>query len=133
MRILSYICRVKNGIKILSIVFMTIVYCFAIGMVNTEISDSSASKKSSSSEEKVATVLTNKILCELAEVDSSVNSSNNLPVPNFKNPFSGFYTFGEKKSSQFIENRYTQYVNSWSFFLIHNWKKTILFPFHNFW
>ncbi|MEX2369846.1 MAG: hypothetical protein WD578_02480 [Bacteroidales bacterium] len=76
--------------------------------------------------------LSPKLFCNTAQAESVFNSFNNLPVPNFNDPFSEPGAIN-KAIEQILEGGFTQYFRHSINFLIHYRKSDIIFPFHYFW
>jgi hypothetical protein len=123
---------VKNSIRILSIVFLTAIYCFAIGIVTKSLANSDFQNNSTTSQEQYFSDFSTNLFCHTPQSESSVTNYNNLPAPNFKNSFSGFLAI-TKTTEQLFETAFSQYTNISRNFLIHHRKTDIIFPFHYFW
>jgi hypothetical protein len=123
---------VKNQIRILSVVVIAAIYCFAIGTAFNSLNNSDFSNSSSSLQEKTISDFSAKLFYPTAASESSVNNYNNLPTPSFKNPFNGLWAI-HNTSEQLLETTFSQYTNASRNFLIHNRKTDLIFPFHYFW
>jgi hypothetical protein len=123
---------VKNHIKILSVIGLIAIYCFAIGAVNNTVFYSDISFTKSSSQENVIPDLPEKIFLHTSNSEISVKDCNNLPVPKFKNYFTGLEAF-LKATDLLYGSEYSQYTTFTRTFLINHRKSDIIFPFHYFW
>jgi len=123
---------VKDSIRILSVVFLTTIYCFAIGAVTKSFAHSDFHSNSTTSQEQYFSDFSTKLFCHTSQSESSVNNYNNQPVPSFKNPFKEFWAIA-KTIEQFFETAFSQYTNISRNFLIQHRKTDIIFPFHYFW
>ena len=122
----------KSSIKILSIVALTAIYCFAIGVVTKSLTYSDFQSHSTTPQEQYFSDFSTKLFCQTSQSESSVNNYNNLPVPSFKNPFSGLWAI-TKTTEQLFKTAFSQYTNISRNFLIQHRKSDIIFPFHYFW
>jgi len=123
---------VKNSIRILSVVFLTAIYCFAIGVVTKSLAHSDFNSNSTTSQEQYFSDFSTKLFCHTSQSESSVNNYINQPVPSFKNPFNGLWAIS-KTTEQLFETAFSQYTNISRNFLIQDRKSDIIFPFHYFW
>ena len=122
----------KNGIKKLSMMFLTAVYCFAIGAVATSFVASNFQNHSRSSQKTYISDFSATLFCHTAESEISLTDFNNLPVPNFKNPFVGIWSVVKTREG-FLEMVFTQYTSIFRNVLVKYRKSDIIFPFHYFW
>jgi hypothetical protein len=123
---------VKNSFRILSLVIVTAIYCLAITLVTKSFTHSDIQKHPISSEEKIISDLSTKQFCHISPPESSVTNINNLPVPNFKNPFTGFWAI-VKTTERLFNSKFSQYTSIARESLINQRKCDLLFPFHYFW
>jgi len=123
---------VKSSIRILSVVFLTAIYCFAIGVVTKSLAHSDFHSNTTTSQEQYFSDFSTKLFCHTSQSESSVNNYINQPVPSFKNPFNGLWTI-TKTTEQLFETAFSQYTNISRNFLIQHRKTDIIFPFHYFW
>jgi hypothetical protein len=123
---------VKNSIRILGVVFLTAIYCFAIGVVTKSLAHSDFNINSTTSQEQYFSDFSTKLFCHTSQSESSVNNYINQPVPSFKNPFNGLWAIA-KTTEQLFETAFSQYTNISRNFLIQHRKSDIIFPFHYFW
>ena len=122
----------KTQIRILSVVILTAIYCFAMSTAIHSLSHSDFSNSSTTLQEKSISDFSAKLFYPISESESSVNNYNNLPATKFKNPFNGLGAI-HNTSEQLLETAFSQYTNISRNFLIHNRKTDIIFPFHYFW
>lgn len=122
----------KNNIRILSIIFLTTTYCFAIGLVTKSLTHSDFQSNSTSSQYQYFSDFSTKLFCHTSQSENSVNNYNNLPTPSFKYPFNDLWSI-TKTTEQLFETAFSQYTNISRNFLIQHWKTDIIFPFHYFW
>jgi len=127
-----YLCSVKNGIRILSVVFLTAIYCFAAGVVTESLTHSDFQSNPITAHERFFSDFTTKLFCHTSQSESSVNNYNKRPVSNFRNPFSGIWAVAET-TERLFETAFSQYTNISRNFLIQHRKTSIIFPFHYFW
>lgn len=122
----------KNNIRILSVVFLTAIYCFAKGVVTKSLAHSDFHSNTTTSQEQYFSDFSTKLFCHTSQSESSVNNYINQPVPSFKNPFNGLGEIS-KTTEQLFETAFSQYTNISRNFLIQHRKTDIIFPFHYFW
>ena len=122
----------KSSIRILSVVFLTAIYCFTIGVVTKSFAHSDFKNYPTSSQEKIISDFSIKLFCHTSQSESSVNNLNNLPAPNLKNSFTEFWGI-VKATEQLIESEFSQYISNSRKILINHRKSDIIFPFHYFW
>jgi len=121
----------KNRVKILNVVLLTAIYCFAISVVKP-YSYADAQGNSTNSGEQYFSVLKTELFCHTSQSESSVNILNNLPSSCFKNPFNGIWAIS-KISEQLFGSTFAQYTTVSRSLLIHHRKTDMIFPFHYFW
>lgn len=122
----------KSRSRILSVVFLTAIYCFAIGVVTKSVAHSNFQSNSFASQELYFSDFSTKLFCHTSQSESSVNNNINQPVPSFKNSFKGLLALAKTKELLF-ESVFSQYNNISRNFLIQYRKSDIIFPFHYFW
>lgn len=122
----------KSSFRILSVVFLTAIYCFAIGVVTKSLAHSDFNNNSTTSQEQYFSDFSTKLFCHTSQSESSVNNYINQPVPSFKNPLNGLWAIA-KITEQLFETAFSQYSNISRNFLIQHRKSDIIFPFHYFW
>jgi len=123
---------VKNSIRILSVFFLTAIYCFAISVVTKSLTHSDFHSNSTTSQEQYFSDFSTKLFCHTSQSESSTNNYINQPVPSFKNPFNGLWAIA-KITEQIFETAFSQYTHISRNFLIQHRKTDIIFPFHYFW
>ena len=122
----------KSSIRILNMVFLTAIYCFAIGAVSNSYAYSDFSNNQTSSEEKISSNFSSTLFYHTSQSESSLNSFNNLPVPNFKNSFTGLWAI-INASEQLFQTNFVQYSTFSRNLLIRHRKSDIIFQFNYFW
>jgi hypothetical protein len=122
----------KKNIRILSVIFLTVIYCFAIVAVANSLTHSDNPNNPISSQENIISDFSVKLFYQTSQSESSGNSFKNLPVLNFKNPFTGLWAI-IKITEQFLETEFSQYKYFARNILINHRKSDIIFPFHYFW
>lgn len=123
-----YLCIVKSSNRILSVVFLIAIYCFAISVITKSFAHSDFQNKQTSSQEKIISDFSTKLFCQTSQSESSVNNFNNLPTPNFKNSFTVV-----KVTEQLFETEFSQYTFFSRNILTSYRKSDLIFPFHYFW
>ncbi|MDD4149768.1 MAG: hypothetical protein PHE33_07050 [Bacteroidales bacterium] len=122
----------KNDIRKSSVLVLIAIYCFAIGIVTTSINHYDVQTAQTTEQEKFLSTVSVNLYCHTTQLESSVSNLNDLPSPNFKNPFKNLWAFN-KTVEQFFELAFTQY-EFFSINLLIRYRKTnIIFPFHCFW
>jgi hypothetical protein len=114
------------------VIFLTAIYCFAIGVGTNSLAHSDFHSSPAPSQEKFIANLSPKLFCHTTQFESSVNNFNNLAAANFKNLFSGFCAI-VKATDQLFETEFSQYTSFSGNILIHHRKSDIIYPFHYFW
>jgi len=122
----------KNNFRFVSIVFLTAIYCFAIGVVTKKLTYSDFYDNSATSQEKIFSDTSTIFFCHTNQSESLVNNYNNLFSLNFKNSFSSIWVIS-KITEKIFETAFSQYTNISRNFLIQHRKTDIIFPFHYFW
>ncbi len=122
----------KSNLRSISVVFLTAIYCFSLGIVTKSFAHSDFQHESTVSQEKFIADLSLKQFCHTSQSESSINNYNKLPTPNFKNLFTGFWGI-IKSSEQFFDAEFSQYKIFSRNNLINYRKSDIIFPFHYFW
>jgi hypothetical protein len=123
---------VKNHFKILNVILLTAIYCFAIGAVNNSLIHFDFSNNKSSSQEEAISYISEKLFLHTSHSECSVKDYNNLPAPNFKNHFTGLWAVLKAKE-QLYGSEFSQYTTFTRTILINHRKSDIIFPFHYFW
>jgi hypothetical protein len=112
--------------------FLTAIYCFAIGVVANSYAYSDGQKYPTSSQEKFISDFSAKLFYHSSKSESSANNFNNLPDPKLKNPTAGFWAT-VKATEKLFETSFSQYTFFSRKILINSRKSDIIFPFHYFW
>lgn len=118
--------------KILSVVFLTAIYCFAIGVVTQSLAHANFKDKSASSQEKIISEISSKLFYHTSQTESSLNSFNIFSFKNFKNPFIVFSPLVINTEELFC-SEFSQYFSFSRNILIKYRKSDMIFPFHYFW
>lgn len=119
----------KKSIRISSVILLTTLYCFSIGIGTKSLIYSDVQ---TTSQEKYFLTIPSLLSLHTFQSDSSVNIFNNFSIPSCKNLFDGLWT-NLKITEQFYETVFSQYTSFSINFLIHDRKADIIFPFHYFW
>jgi len=122
----------NSNLRFACISFLTTIYCFAIVVVIKSVTFSDFQGNSNTTQEQYFSEFSTKLFSHTLQSESSVNNTNNLPTPNFKNPFNGIWAI-TKTTERLFETAYSQYTNISKNFLIQYRKTDIIFPFHYFW
>lgn len=130
--IIFYLCAVKSSIRLLIIVSLLAVYCFAIGRFNPTHNFYDTSREQNSAAENYYSEFSTKYFCHTSQTEYSLSDSNKLPDLRFKNPFAGVVT-DNKVSAQLVVAYFKQYTNASRNFLVQHRKTDVIFPFHYFW
>lgn len=118
--------------KILHIILLTAVYCFAISAAPKLFAAIENSTTSAISQEKNILEVSVKLYCPVLSADSIVSSPNNLPVPNIKNHFSDFLAVLQASEHSFL-NQLSENTIFLRTVLVQYRKLDLLFPFQYFW
>ncbi|MBK8806497.1 MAG: hypothetical protein IPO21_07590 [Bacteroidales bacterium] len=93
----------KNRISILGIVFLTVIYCFVVGSINSSILYSTYSNNLSATHDYVISDLSVKLVSHTSQSENLLNNCNNLPVSQCKDSF--IHHFPKKYSDKIQKNR----------------------------
>jgi hypothetical protein len=131
----SVFCAVKTKIRILSVVLLTAIYCYAIGIATATSTQANPQYYSTTSEKEYCLDFSTKLFYHTSQYESSVDNCNNQPTLNIKNPFGFFNALWAhaKTTEQLFESVITQYINIAKNLLIRYRKSDLIFPFHYFW
>jgi len=131
----SVFCAVKIKIRILSVVLLTAIYCYAIGIATATSTQANPQYYSTTSEKEYCLDFSTKLFYHTSQYESSVDNCNNQPTLNIKNPFGFFNALWAhaKTTEQLFESVITQYINIAKNLLIRYRKSDLIFPFHYFW
>ncbi len=122
----------KNTVRVLVVIFLAAIYCFAIAVVPKTVLYSGFQGSLNAEKEGYFTAVSTVLYSHTAPSESSVNHLNNLPAPSFKNPFDKLWTI-TKSSERLLVSGFSQYIIFSTNFLIHYRKADVIFPFHYFW
>jgi len=123
---------VKNTVRILSVLLLTVIYCYAIGTVGASVVPTDAKGALNTQQEKYTLNVASQLFCHTSQTENAVSSPTQLPIPSFKNPFDPQWA-AIKAAEQFFETEFYQYSRVSRNFLIQYRKADHLFPFHYFW
>lgn len=124
---------VEKAFRILSIALLTAVYCFALHIATKSSAyPDFTNKNNASTSEKLTLDFSIKLFCHTSQYESLVNTVNDLPGSNYKNPFTGFAAVIDI-TEQLFHAKFYQYASLFWETLINNRKSDIIFPFHYFW
>lgn len=119
----------KSSVRISSVLLLTAIYCFTIGIVTKPLVYSAIQ---TTNHEKYFPSISTILFLHTPKTESSVNNFNNFPAPGIKNLYDGLWAL-TKTTEQFYEAAFTQYTGFSRNFLIQLQKTSIIFPFHYFW
>ena len=123
----------KNTYRILGATFLTILYCFVLGLVaDSTIEPTIQSNKNTDKEKYFSSFSKNYSFCHTPKSANSVNTLTTLSVLTLENPLHQLWIIN-KATEQLIETEYSQYTSFSINFLIQHRKKDMIFPFHYFW
>jgi hypothetical protein len=123
---------VKNLIRNLGIVLLTVLYCVAISLVFDISHNSGFSVKTTSEKANKDLSVSIKQFSNTAEAESLVNPFSNTLPTSLKDTNKGFSAI-VKIRELFLANEFSQYIFSARNFIIKYGKVNIIFPFHYFW
>jgi len=123
---------VKSKIRILGVVLLTVIYCFAIGVTVTTPISSNSQIYSTTSQEEYGIDFSTKLFYHISQSEISVENYSNQPTLNFKNPFNTLWVHAET-TEQLFESVIAQYISIAKNLLINYRKSDLIFPFHYFW
>lgn len=122
----------KNRISILGIVFLTVVYCFVVGSINSFILYSTYSNNLSATHDSAISDLSVKLVSHTSQSENLFNNCNKLPVSQSKDSFAGLWAV-VNVNEQLIKSDFFQYTISLRNILVKYRKNDRIFPFHYFW
>jgi len=123
---------VKNNIRILSVIILAAIYCFAIGADIKSHTHSDFNNFMSSSHGKVISDISENLFCHTSSSENSVNNYSNPPQPNCQNKFTGLWAILKSNEQQYI-TAFSQYTTFTRTILLKHRKSDIIFPFQYFW
>ncbi len=118
--------------RIFGISIITMLYCFAISIVNIKVDNLSFDKLPSIEQLSCFSLFKTNLYCANSQTEESVNTSNENTVTLLKDRFNKFTVVIENKG-RFIESSFAQYYSFSRNLLIRYRKCNFLFPFHYFW
>lgn len=121
----------KNSIRILSMVLLTAIYCFAIGVVTTRFAYSEYYSYPQSARQDVVSDFSLKIFSQVSQTERVV-SNTNVPVPFFNNQIEEIWAVTETIEHLF-ESKFTEYTSFSGSIQVNTRKCDIIYPFHYFW
>ncbi len=119
-------------VRFIGISFITILYCFAIGVVDVASGNSIKPNYFNNEQQSYFTLVKTNLYCHKSQTEQSVNTINKTPSSYFQDRFSKVSVVIEN-SLRFFESKYSQYCFFSGNFLIRYRKYNFLFPFHYFW
>lgn len=119
-------------VRFIGLSFITILYCFAIGIVDIASAYSFNSVNLDSEQQSYFTLAKTNLYCHKSQTEESVNTFNEVPRISFKDRFNRFSIIIEN-IGRFFESKFSQYGFLSANFLIRYRKCNFLFPFHYFW
>lgn len=122
----------KNSVRILSVLLLTAVYCYALGTVNGSFVSTDKKGALHTEQEKYTMAVAKQLFCHTSQTENSLSSPTQLPVPSLKKPFDSDWAV-IKAAEHFFETKFYQYSRVSRNFLIQYRKADHLFPFHYFW
>ncbi|WP_282056946.1 hypothetical protein [Maribacter luteus] len=122
----------KNSIRIFSVTVLMTIYCIAVHVVRTNTFIPDVTKSTTTDLGEQHTFVTNNLYGHFSVFESSIESFNFLPEPNFENPIAKIWS-STKGSDQLLNAVYTQYRNFLKGAPIQLRATDIIFPFHYFW
>ena len=122
----------KNGIRIIGSVLISLLYCYSTGMVNGYSTNPFSKKVEASNQVFYSSADSVSKFYDISQTKTSVNTfNNNLPSP-IKNEFNKIWSV-IKYAEQFVLAKITLHFIPDSDFLIPFQKTDIIFPFNYFW
>ena len=121
----------KKSVRILSVLLLTAIYCYAIGTVNVSFVSADSKGTLHTEQEKYTLNVANQLFCPTSQTENSVSSPTQLPIPSLKKPFDP--QWAAKKAAELLFGiEFYQYSRVSLNFLIECRKADLLFPFHYF-
>lgn len=127
--IINYFGSVIKVIRILSIILLTALYCFTIGIDTKSLIGSDIQ---TNNQENHCLTISTLFSPFTSETENSLHHFNNIPSPSFNNLLVGSWAI-TKTTERHYESIFSQYTGFSINFLIHHRKSDIMFPFHYFW
>jgi hypothetical protein len=122
----------KGSVRIMGVVFLTAIYCYAMGVVTESYTHPGNPHQPASPEKKLIAEFSSKQLCHTAQTENDASDTNHLSAPGYKNPLAGFGALAKAKEL-LLEASFSRYSSFAMNILIKYRKSDIVFPFHYFW
>lgn len=122
----------KRTGRILSVMLLTAIYCFAMSVVTKSIAQDEIQHAQSSEKEECYSASLSNPFIHTSQVESLVKSVHDSSVRSFKIKFTGLSLIS-RITEQLSLTEFSQYINSSRNFLIQHRKADMIFPFHYFW
>jgi len=129
---LDYLCDVRNSVRILSVLLLTAIYCYAIGTVDASFTSADAKGTLHTEQEKYTLNVASHLFCHTSQTENSVSSPSQLPTPSLEKQYDPQWA-AIKAAELLFETEFYQYSRVSRNFLILCRKVDLLFPFHYFW
>jgi len=123
---------VKKFNKITALIFVALLYCYAVGFVNNAPNNAPIIKTSGTENETYFSVVTFHLFHHTTQSENSLHSVCKIPSRILEEPFYKFSLIKEN-TERIIVHSFTHYTSISQNFLILYRKFNIIFPFHNFW
>jgi len=125
---------VKEVLRIVSLLSVTLLYCFATATFTAGSSSNFSAEYNQSSIEEgsVFSAQTSNLLQHTTQIERSVNTYTSVESSSFKTSFSRL-SLKSKVDEQVLENDCTAYLFRVKGLAIKNSISNIIFPFHYFW
>ena len=127
-----YIYRVKRSIKIIAVLAITFVYCFAIGVVSSDVILVDSQVKAKSEQTAFISTASVNLFNYLNQKENRLNSQVHFQIKDFKEPFSALNA-NSRVISQLFKREIRQYFKIAVHFLIQKKISILIFPFNYFW
>jgi len=123
---------VKKFINITEIIFVALLYCYAVGFVNNTPNNPALIKSSGSEKETYFSVVAVNLYHHTTQSENSLHSLSKIPTRTIEEPFYKFSLIKEN-TERLMVHSFAHYTSFSLNFLILYRKFNIIFPFHNFW
>jgi len=120
---------VKKIIRISGILFLTALYCFALGIGAEPLTYSDIQ---TNNQEKYDSTISSFLAVHTSQTESSVNNLNDFPAPGVKNLFDDLWAIN-KVTEQLNNTIFSNYTGISINILVNSRKADTLFPSHYFW
>ncbi len=122
----------KKSIKIIAVLAITIIYCFAIGVVSSSVILVNSQVKPKSEQTALISTASVNLFNYLNQKENKLNSQIHLQIKNFKTPFSELNP-GSRVISKIFKREIRQYLKISVQLLIQKKISILIFPFNYFW